>query len=150
MSSTPSASASAVPVSTALASTGGKSLSKAGMVKFKNSARGHQDTEQVVAFIVARITDLHNWAALRKDPELVRYILTAIQNGLVNKTPDEQVALCQSIMLRLFPDLSNDEMDAFAKVCIFLLQNDMVQDITCLSHTWKRVQRFFFPKPASS
>lgn len=124
-------------------------LSKANLVKLKNGAKLHRNTGTLVDFVVGKVTAIPDWQKLRADPELVRFTLEVLANGLQWENDEALVSTCEGVIARLFPDLSADERMAFSSTVRFLLANGLVQEVGCLRHCTKRVVRFFFPSAAS-
>lgn len=116
------------------------------MVKMHNGARLHKDTGTIVDFVVGKVTAVPEWQKLRGDPELIRFILEVLANGMSWDSDEALVSSCEAIFLRLFPDLNADERMAFSSSVRFLLANGLVQEVGCLAHCTKRFVRFFFPK----
>jgi hypothetical protein len=55
------------------------------MVKLKNSAKTHQTVENVIDVIVQNVCAIPNYEKLKNDPELFRYILTLLENGVIDE-----------------------------------------------------------------
>jgi anaerobic glycerol-3-phosphate dehydrogenase len=106
--------------------------SKMKMVKLKNSAKTHHTTESIIDVIVQNVCAIPNYEKLKNDPELFRYILTLLENGIIDQKIDKK-ELIDKIVTRLFPTLTNEEQVLIEGVINFVINNELVQKIGCLS-----------------
>jgi hypothetical protein len=103
---------------------------KMGMVKLKNSAKTHNTSESIIDVIVQNVCKIPNYDKLKNDPELFRYILELLENGLTDTTIDKK-ALIDKIVTRIFPDMKPDEKLVVDGVIAFVINNELIQKIGC-------------------
>jgi hypothetical protein len=102
------------------------------MVKLKNSAKTHQTVENVIDVIVQNVCAIPNYEKLKNDPELFRYILTLLENGVIDEKINKK-ELIDKIVTRLFPSLTSEEQILIEGVINFVVNNELVKKIGCLS-----------------
>ena len=104
--------------------------SKMSMVKLKNSAKIHNTVESIIDSIVQTVCKIPNYEKLKLDPELFRYILELLENGLKDQTIDKK-DIIDKIVSRLFPNLTPDEKALVDGVILFVINNQLIQKFGC-------------------
>ena len=102
--------------------------SKMKMVKLKNSAKTHNTIESIIDVIVQTVCAIPNYDKLKNDPELFRYILELLENGLTDQTIDKK-SIIDKIVTRIFPSLTDNEKTLLDGIILFVINNEMVKKI---------------------
>ncbi len=113
--------------------------SKMKLVKLQNSAKTHLTKENIIEMVVQTICAIPNYEKLKNDPELFRYILALLQNGVKDSSIDQK-DLIDKIVVRIFPNMSDLEKSTVENIIAFVINNELIQKVGMFSMLKKWVK----------
>jgi hypothetical protein len=109
-----------------------KLKTKTKLVKGNFQLLKKQDEKTLIDYVLEQLSDLE-LSNLKLDPEFLKYIAELIENQVKKSTDKDtkpnKMDILVSILKKLFPKISEAEIDVAKNIVEFLLKNDMVKKV---------------------
>ena len=96
------------------------------LITFKNSLDDFVNEAELLIAITKKITALPNFASLRFDVELTKYVANVVENSFPKRTADEKKAKTKAILQAIF-SYDVNEILIIDKQLIFLSDNKKIK-----------------------
>ena len=96
------------------------------IIAFKNSLDDFINEAELLREITAKITSLPNFASLRFDVELTKYVANVVENSFHKSTAEEKKVKVKAILNSIF-NFDVNEILIIEKQIVFLLDNKKIK-----------------------
>lgn len=118
------------------------------LIKLKNDCRVHIEKYSIMQDVGKIIREIPNLGKIKNDIELLKYILSLVENLIHPKVKDKLKAedIAFELFCELFPSMPADEKEIIKKSIDFLINNKQIEKISFVKKNKKRIVNFFLRK----
>jgi hypothetical protein len=118
------------------------------LIKLKNDCRVHIEKYSIIQDVGKIIREIPNLGKIKNDIELLKYIVSLVENLIHPKVKDKLKAgdIAFELFCELFPSMPADEKELVKKNIDYLVNNNQIEKISFIKKNKNRIVNFFSSK----